>query len=170
MGLLKGLPPLLTADLLHILRSMGHGDVLCVADANFPAAEVATKTTTGKCIVVTCDLPELLDAICTVLPLDFFTDHPARSMAPAQGHVMPPEGSQALLEMQRVISKHCPEAKLTPVGRFEFYEQARRSFAVVRFCIFLPLLVLLACAFSGFQQPSCCRSTRWSGGPTQMYC
>ena len=64
MGLLKGLPPLLSADLLHVLRSMGHGDVLCVADANFPAAEVATKTTTGKCIIITSNLPQLLDAIC----------------------------------------------------------------------------------------------------------
>ena len=44
MGLLKGLPPLLSADLLHVLRSMGHGDVLCVADANFPAAEVLAST------------------------------------------------------------------------------------------------------------------------------
>ena len=84
MGLLKGLPPLLSADLLHVLRSMGHGDVLCIADANFPAAEVATKTTTGKCIIITSNLPELLEAICSVLPLDFFIDHPARSMAPAQ--------------------------------------------------------------------------------------
>lgn len=132
MGLLKGLPPLLTADLLHVLRSMGHGDVLCIADANFPAAEVATKTTTGKCIVVTCSLPELLGAICSVLPLDFFVDHPARFMSPAQGHAMPPEGAHVHLEMQRAISEHCPEVQAVAVDRFEFYEHARRSFAVVR--------------------------------------
>ena len=132
MGLLKGLPPLLSADLLHVLRSMGHGDVLCVADANFPAAEVATKTTTGKCIVITASMPEVLDAICTLLPLDFFIDHPARAMAPAHGHSMPPEGAQALADMQIAISNHCPGVQLSPVDRFEFYEQARRSFAVVR--------------------------------------
>jgi L-fucose mutarotase len=137
MGLLKGIPPLLSADLLHVLRSMGHGDVLCIADANFPAIEVSTKTTTGKCIVTSCNMPELLDAICTVLPLDFFTDHPARSMAPAQGHSMPLEGAQALSDMQSAISKHSPEVQLVPVNRFEFYEHAKRSFAVVRSCMLL---------------------------------
>ena len=43
MGLLKNLNPILTADLLHVLRSMGHGDVLVVCDCNFPAVEVASK-------------------------------------------------------------------------------------------------------------------------------
>jgi L-fucose mutarotase len=132
MGLLKGLPPLLTADVLHVLRSMGHGDVLCIADANFPAAEVATKTTTCKCIVTTSTLPEMLDAICSVLPLDFFVDSPARCMAPAHGHELPAEGAQALADMQAALSKHCAGVQLAPVERFAFYEEARRSFAVVR--------------------------------------
>lgn len=39
-GLLKKVDPILTADLLHVLRSMGHGDQLCICDCNFPAAEV----------------------------------------------------------------------------------------------------------------------------------
>ena len=134
MGILKGVPPLLTADLLHVLRSMGHGDVLCIADANFPAAEISTKTTTGKCIVITANIAEVLDAVCTVLPLDFFVDHPARSMSPAHGQVMPLEGTQAAFDMQKVITQHCPEVKLEPISRFDFYEHARRSFAVVRGC------------------------------------
>ena len=46
-GLLKGLDPALTADLLYTLRSMGHGDELVITDCNFPAAEVAGKTTSG---------------------------------------------------------------------------------------------------------------------------
>ena len=36
--MLKGVHPLLTADLLHALRAMGHGDATAVVDANFPAA------------------------------------------------------------------------------------------------------------------------------------
>jgi hypothetical protein len=59
MGLLKNLDPLLTADLLYVLRSMGHGDMVCVCDCNFPAAEVASKTTTGKLVILTCDLPSV---------------------------------------------------------------------------------------------------------------
>jgi L-fucose mutarotase/ribose pyranase (RbsD/FucU family) len=49
-----------------------------------------------------------------------------------KGHAMPPEGAQALADIQTAISKHCPDVQLAPVDRFEFYEQARRSFAVVR--------------------------------------
>ena len=47
-GLLKSIDPILSADLLHILRSMGHGDKLVICDVNFPAAEVASKTVSGK--------------------------------------------------------------------------------------------------------------------------
>ena len=47
-GLLKGIDPVLTADLLHVLRSAGHGDNIVVVDCNFPAAQVASCTTTGK--------------------------------------------------------------------------------------------------------------------------
>lgn len=48
MGLLKGIDPLLSADLLFILRSMGHGDSLCICDCNFPAFEVSGKTTSQR--------------------------------------------------------------------------------------------------------------------------
>ena len=41
--MLKGLDPLLSPDLLHVLRAMGHGDEIVVADANFPAASMARR-------------------------------------------------------------------------------------------------------------------------------
>ena len=47
-GLLKGLDPILTAELLYVLRMAGHGDVISIVDCNFPAAEVASKTFHGK--------------------------------------------------------------------------------------------------------------------------
>jgi L-fucose mutarotase len=50
--LLKGISPILTADLLHVLRSAGHGDEIALVDCNFPAAECATKTVSGKCITL----------------------------------------------------------------------------------------------------------------------
>ena len=68
MGLLKGINPLLTADLLYTLRSMGHGDRLAIVDCNFPASEVAKKTTSKTHIVLTSDLPDTIDAVCSVLP------------------------------------------------------------------------------------------------------
>jgi len=64
--MLKGLPPLLTADLLHALRAMGHGDELALVDANFPAGSLATRLielpgTTS---------PPALTAVLTVFPAD----------------------------------------------------------------------------------------------------
>ena len=131
MGLLKGIDPLLTADLLHVLRSMGHGDKLCVCDCNFPAAEVATKTTSGKCIILTVSLPEALSAICSVLPLDFFVESPVGYMAPQAGVAMPPAGIEVLTALQLAIAKHA-DVRVDPIERFGFYEEARTSFAVVQ--------------------------------------
>ena len=131
MGLLKGIDPLLTADLLHVLRSMGHGDKLCVCDCNFPAAEVATKTTSGKCIILTVSLPEALSAICSVLPLDFFVESPVGYMAPQAGVVMPPAGMEVLAALLLAIQKHA-DVNVKPIERFGFYEEARTCFAVVQ--------------------------------------
>ena len=63
-GLLKQLDPILSADLLWVLRSMGHGDKLVICDVNFPASEVATKTTTGKHIFLEGGMPFCSDAKC----------------------------------------------------------------------------------------------------------
>ena len=83
-GLLKKIPPILTADLLQILRSAGHGDQIALVDCNFPARQVATKTTTGKHIELAgVDLPEACDAICQLLPLDYFIDCVRESRTPS---------------------------------------------------------------------------------------
>jgi len=132
MGLLKGIDPLLTADLLYILRSMGHGDRLVVCDCNFPAAEVSTKTTSGKCVILTVSLPETLSAICSVLPLDYFVAEPASYMAPSDGVQLPPAGAEVLAAMTEAVVKHHPKATLSPLERFAFYEEARKCYAVVQ--------------------------------------
>lgn len=136
MGLLKGINPLLTADLLHILRSMGHGDKLVVCDCNFPAYQVATHTTSKKCVVLTTSLPEALDAICSVLPLDHFIKNPVRAMMPEDGVELPPEGEEVLRESTDAISTHSEDGdesfRAHPLERFAFYEASREAFAVVQ--------------------------------------
>ena len=66
---LKGISPILSADLLHVLASMGHGDMLVLADSNFPSASVSTKV---PCLVRADGhpIPNLLEAILQLLPLD----------------------------------------------------------------------------------------------------
>lgn len=133
MGLLKGLDPILTADLLYVLRAMGHGDKLCVCDCNFPAHEVATHTTSRKHVqLVGVDLPRALGAICSVLPIDFFVDAPARHMAPQTGVTMPTLGAEVVSQAQAAIQQRCAGVQLQPVERFEFYAEARTCFAVVQ--------------------------------------
>ena len=131
-GLLKNIDPIIPADLLYVLRNMGHGDKICVCDCNFPASEVATKTTSGRHIVLSgVDLPRALDAICSVLPLDNFVESPAAVMNPQEGASLPPAGEEVIRESAEVVAKHSGVA-LTPVERFAFYDQARESYAVVQ--------------------------------------
>ena len=132
MGLLKNIDPILIPDLLHILRSMGHGDRLVCVDCNFPAAQVATQTTSKKHCTLTVPLPQALHAICSVLPLDFFEETQAVYMAPQDGVQMPPQGVEVLNALQEAIREHCPDAKIEPLERFAFYEEAKTCFAVVQ--------------------------------------
>jgi L-fucose mutarotase len=71
--MLKGIDPILNADLLWALRAMGHGDDIVLADSNFPAA------TMGKRVIRMDGVsgPRLLDAVLSVLPIDDFVPDPA---------------------------------------------------------------------------------------------
>ena len=133
MGLLKGLDPLLTADLLHVLRSMGHGDKLCVCDCNFPAAATVADSTRKAPVIMLAgaDLPAALNAICSVLPLDFFIERPAQHMAPQAGVSLPPAGQEVTAALKAAVKTHC-EAECSPLERFAFYDEAKTCFAVVQ--------------------------------------
>lgn len=132
MGLLKGIDPLLTAETLHVLRSMGHGDKLCVCDCNFPASQVAKETTSRKHVILTVSLPEALDAICSVLPLDFFVDAQANYMGPQTGVEMPPAGKEVVADLKAAVGRHCGDSRIEPIERFAFYEEAKSCFAVIQ--------------------------------------
>jgi L-fucose mutarotase len=134
MGLLKGIDPILTADLLWVLRAMGHGDRLAVVDCNFPATQVAKSTVTGKDpIILTVPLPQAVSAICELLPLDYFEESAAFYMAPQDGVDMPPEGVEVINELGRAIAiSSSPDVSVSPVERFPFYEEAKKCFAIVQ--------------------------------------
>jgi L-fucose mutarotase len=123
--MLKGIDPLLNAELLHILRAMGHGDDLALVDRNFPAASVARRLVTLDGV----DIPRAGRAILSVFPLDTFVDKPVLRMEMVGKSTEVPEVQR---QMQQVINE--AEGKDWPMGsleRFAFYEQARKAFAVV---------------------------------------
>ena len=76
--MLKGIPKIIPPELLKVLCEMGHGDRLCIADGNFPSASMGKDA-----IVIRMDghgVPEILDAILTLFPLDAYVDQPATLM------------------------------------------------------------------------------------------
>ncbi len=125
--MLKNVDPILTPDLLWVLRAMGHGDDLVLADANFPAQSVAGTKHLIRLPGI--DIPNAARAILSVLPLDSFVPHPVLRMeVVGKPEYLPPVQQ----EMQREIDR--AEGKSLPMGsveRFAFYDQAKQGFAVV---------------------------------------
>jgi len=79
--MLKGIDRRLTAEVLHVLMQMGHGDDLVICDVNHPAATIAAETTHGRIIdMAGCDIPDAAEAILTLMPLDTFVPAPVTRM------------------------------------------------------------------------------------------
>lgn len=128
--MLKNIDPLLSPELLFVLATMGHGDEIAVADANFPAASVARHTGYGRVVPLPgATMPQALAAILSVLPLDQFVEAPVRAMASDGG---PGSTPQVQLEAQAVLDSAAGEhLPIAAVERFAFYEAARQCYAVV---------------------------------------
>jgi len=121
--MLKGLDPLLTPDLLWVLRAMGHGDEIVLCDTNFPSHSVAGDH--SLIALPGLDACRIARAILSVMPLDRYVDTPAMYMAA-------PEQQPIHTMMQDVVSalNEFPVA-LAPVERFAFYERAKQAFAFI---------------------------------------
>ena len=121
--MLKGISPILSPELLKILCEMGHGDEIVIGDGNFPAASNAKR-------LVRCDglgVPEILDAVLQVLPLDTYVASPVALMATGAGEETP----EIWRTYDEIIEKHNGKTEISQVERFEFYERARNAYAVI---------------------------------------
>ena len=78
--MLKGIDPILNAEVLHALRAMGHGDDLILCDTNFPAQSVARQTVLGRLLRIDAPLARVAQAVLSVYPLDGFVDDAAARM------------------------------------------------------------------------------------------
>ena len=132
-GLLKGINPLLTPSLLQVLRSAGHGDEIAIVDCNFPAASVAAETVTEVPVELAgADVVQAVDAICSVMPVDFFIEKPVQFMAPMPGDDLPPLGAEAHEQGTAAIHAHAPGVTVVGLERFAFYERAKGAYAIVQ--------------------------------------
>lgn len=129
--MLKGIDPRLNAEVLHALRAMGHGDVLIVADTNFPSDSIARDTVYGELLRMdNLTAAEAVEALLSVLPLDTFVEDFAGRMEIVGS---PSEVPPVQQEVQKAIDK--AEGKPRPmvsIERFAFYDLARDSYAVVQ--------------------------------------
>ena len=78
--MLKGINPLLNADVLHVLRAMGHGDDLIIADTNFPSDSVARQTVYGRLLRIDAAAADVVQAVLSVMPIDTFVNDAAARM------------------------------------------------------------------------------------------
>ena len=129
--MLKGIDQRLSADLIHALMLMGHGDDLVICDINHPAATIAAATTYSRLIdMAGCDILTATRAILTLMPLDTFVPDPVSRMQV----VGDPD---RILPSFTAMAQVCSTAEARPItlqalDRFAFYEAAKRAFCIVR--------------------------------------
>lgn len=129
--MLKGINPLLNADVLRALRAMGHGDDLVIVDTNFPSDSVARQTRLGKLLRIdNTTAAEVVEAVLSVMPLDSFVDDSACRMeivgSPAE---VPPVQQEVQKAIDAAEGKSLP---LTSIERFAFYERAKEAYCVIQ--------------------------------------
>ena len=126
--MLKGIPKILSPELLKVLCEMGHSDRIVIADGNFPSESMGKNA-----IVIRADghgAAELLDAILTVFPLDGYVEAPVSLM-----QVMPGDTVETPIwdEYKKIVAKHDErgEKAFGEIERFAFYEEAKKCYAII---------------------------------------
>lgn len=129
--MLKGIDPRLSAEVVHALMLMGHGDDLVICDVNHPAATIAAETTYGRLIdMAGCDIPTATRAILRLMPLDTFVPAPVSRMQVVGN----PDGVVPVFgRMQAMIdAAEGRPVQMQALERFAFYEAAKRAFCIIR--------------------------------------
>lgn len=122
--MLKGVSPLLTPELLHVIAQMGHGDVLAIVDRNYPAhRHPRVLPVSGS------DTTNVAEAICQLFPVDTFVE-------PAAWRMVPQDDTAFMGDSHRAFARTLEAAEgryveVAGVRRMDFYEQAAGAFAVV---------------------------------------
>jgi L-fucose mutarotase len=128
--MLKGLDPLLNADVLRALRAMGHGDDLIISDTNFPADSVARQTVIGKVLRIDADAARVVKAVLSVYPLDSFVDDAAARMeVVGDPKKILPVAAEVQAEIDVAEGKPWP---MISIERYAFYERAKKAYCVIQ--------------------------------------
>ena len=130
--MLLNVPKILSPELLKALCEMGHGDTILLTDGNYPGASAAMK---NGAVFVRADghgVPELLEAILRLIPLDAYTDTPVMLMdvdVRDKGMRIP------IHDDYRAIVEKFDDRGASAVGqleRYAFYEKANKAYCIVQ--------------------------------------
>ena len=128
--MLKGINPLLNADVLQALRAMGHGDDLIIADTNFPSDSVAKQTVHGKLLRIHAPAAAVVKAVLSLYPLDTFVDDAAARMEiVGKPDEIPPVQKEVQKEIDAAEGKPWP---MISIERYAFYERAKQAYCVIQ--------------------------------------
>ena len=121
--MLKGIPKILSPELIKTLMEMGHSDEIVIADGNFPAATCAKRLIRADGHNVL----ELLEAILKLFPLDTYST-PVYLMEKVKGDTVP---TPIWDEYENIVKNFDDQATIEHIERFAFYERAKNAFAVI---------------------------------------
>lgn len=122
--MLKGVHPLLGPDLLYALQSMGHGDDIVIADANFPSSFLGPEVIRADGVSAT----SIAEAILTHMPLDTFVPESAWRMEVVGDPTAMPE---VCVTFQEIVNQRAGDFPIFPVERFAFYERSKAAAYIV---------------------------------------
>ena len=130
--MMKNIPPILSPELLKVLAAMGPSDRICIGDGNFPGARMAKAK---NAIFIRADghgVPELLDAILQVIPLDSYVDTPAMIMEVGEQD----KGLEIPIwnTYKEIIAKYDDRgaAAVGQYERFKFYDEAQDCYCIIQ--------------------------------------
>jgi L-fucose mutarotase len=127
--MLKGIDPLLNADVLRVLRAMGHGDDLIITDTNFPSDSVARQTVYGSLLRIDGSAADVVQAVLSVMPIDTFVDDAAARMEVVDE---PKTILPVMTEVQDKVSAVDGPNHMLPIERFSFYDRAKKAYAIIQ--------------------------------------
>lgn len=128
--MLKGINPLLNADVLQALRAMGHGDDLIISDTNFPSDSIARQTALGRLLRIDASAPSVVEAVLSLYPLDSFVDDAAGRMEVVgkPGEILPIHREV----QQKIDAAEGKSWPLVGIERYAFYERAKKAYCVIQ--------------------------------------
>jgi L-fucose mutarotase len=127
--MLKNLDPMLNAEVLYALRSMGHGDKLAIVDTNFPADSVAGQTAFGELLRIdNVTAARAARAVLSVLPLDTMSPSAGRMEVIGAPDEIPLVQQEVQAEIDRAEGRPAP---MYGLERFAFYEAAKAAYCVI---------------------------------------